>query len=175
LAAKASRRGRKLIQESTEKSHSRQCGNAIQHRLSNERPDYVLATNAAGGRAVLAHGYSVASNLNFQGFAAPLAATPTLNVISRRSYIPIKWSLPDGNGGYASNFASFRSLSATPMTCPSKQTNSVTGVRVGGGLSYETTTNSFVYTRQAPNAAVWEDVRITLGDGSTHDLWFRIQ
>jgi sugar lactone lactonase YvrE len=135
----------------------------------------VSATNAVGGRAVLAHWYAVASHLNFQGFAAPLAATPTLNVISPRSYIPIKWSLPDGNGGYVSNLASFRSLSATPMTCPSEQTNSVTGVRVGGGLSYDTTTNSIVYTWQAPSGAICEDVRITLGDGSTHDLWFRIQ
>ena len=135
----------------------------------------VSATNAAGGRAALAHTYTVASQLNFQGFLAPVAAIPTINVVPRGHIIPISWRLPDGNGGYVSDPASLLSLTMTTITCPTGPTNTFTANVGGPGPSYDPATSTFTYSWATGRVAACLDARITLGDGSTHDLWFKVQ
>jgi sugar lactone lactonase YvrE len=150
-------------------------GTKIGTSVRGSRIFSVSATNAAGGRAVLAHNYSIASQLNFQGFLAPIAAIPAINVVPRSRTIPIKWRLPDGNGGYVSNPASFQSLSQTFITCPSGPINTITETAGGSGLRYDAPTSSFIYSWTTGAQSSCRNVHITLSDGTTHDLLFKVQ
>lgn len=137
----------------------------------------VSATDVAGNTATVSQNYAIASQLNFQGFLAPASNAPVLNVVARGHTVPIKWRLPDGNGGYVSNFISFVSLTSSPISCPTAGQNLITENATGAtGLRYDAATTSFIYNWPTmPYSSGCRNVAIKLGDGSLHQLLFKIQ
>ena len=122
------------------------------------------------------HAYTVASAFNFDGFLAPLRAPSTLNLVTRGSVVPLRWRLPDGQGGFVTNPASFVSATVTTFTC-SGSSVVLNDVASGAeGLGFDAASGTFTYNWQT-NAG-WTGCRklvIKLKDNSTHEARFKLQ
>ena len=91
--------------------------------------------------------------------------------------MPIRWQLPDGNGGFVSNTASFTSATVGSLTCGSATAVPLNDAASGpSGISFDAGTNTFTYNWQT-NAG-WTGCRklsIKLRDGTMHELQFKFQ
>jgi hypothetical protein len=136
----------------------------------------VVAKDQAGFTTSHTHTYNVAAGFNFDGFAAPLRAPSTLNLVARGSLVPLRWRLPDGRGGFVTNPASFVSATVSTFTC-SGSSVSLNDVASGSeGLSFDAASGTFTYNWQT-NAG-WTGCRkliIKLKDNSTHEARFKFQ
>jgi len=137
----------------------------------------VTAKDVAGNTTTRTHAWSVTGSLDFQGFLAPVNAAPTLNLVTRGSLVPIRWQLPDGNGGFVSNTASFVSASVGSLTCGGAAAVPLVDAATGpAGISFDTSNSTFTYHWQT-NAG-WTGCRkltIKLRDNSLHELRFQFQ
>jgi sugar lactone lactonase YvrE len=123
------------------------------------------------------HTFTVMSFFNWEGFLAPLQGPPTLNLVPRGSLVPIRWRLPDGNGGFVTNTASFASATVGSLSCGGGPTVPLNDTATGpAGISFDPGTSSFVYNWQT--SASWTGCRkltIRLRDNSTWEARFRFQ
>ena len=101
---------------------------------------------------------------------------PTPNLVSRGSLVPIRWKLPDGNGGFVSNTASFTSASVTSLSCSGTPVPYTEVGSAAAGISYDASSQTFTYNWQT--GASWSGCRrlvIRLKDNVYHELIFRFQ
>lgn len=141
----------------------------------------VVTTDTVGTRQVVFtasddHGNSancssaVKVNYRSTGFYAPIDMPPVTNTAKAGSTVPLKWSLPNGIGGYFTDLSS-GALSVRPSVCGSLESElppeqlTTSG---SSGLHYDSSTNQFVYNwktsqAQAGNCFV---VTLTLNDAS---------
>jgi len=123
------------------------------------------------------HYFWVDTLFNWNAFLAPGNEPPTLNLVTRGALVPIRWQLPDGRGGYVKNTASFTSATVGSLTCGSAATVPFNDTATGPeGISYDATTQSFVYNWQTSSA--WTGCRkltIKLKDNTTHELRFKFE
>ena len=121
--------------------------------------------------------YYVASRFNFDEFLPPVAPPPTLNLVARGALVPIRWQLPNSNGSFVTNPASFVSASVGSLSCGSATAIPLNDTASGpAGLGFDASTNTFTYHWQT-NAS-WTGCRkltIKLKDQTTHELRFRFQ
>jgi sugar lactone lactonase YvrE len=152
-------------------------GEAVNTRTAGARTFKVTGKDLALFSSAVTNSFTVDSSFNFTGFLAPSSEPPTLNLVARGSLVPIRWQLPDGNGGFVTNTASFSSASVGSLTCGSAPVVPY-GDTAGGpaGITFDAATNSFVYNWQT--TASWTGCRkltIKLKDNSLHELRFKFQ
>ena len=91
--------------------------------------------------------------MNGGGFKPPLSNTATNTVKGGRN-VPIKWQLPDGNGGFISDVSVVTDVTYSEAVCSDFST-SVNPVPIDttgkSGLHYDSATNQFIYNWQTPN------------------------
>ena len=78
----------------------------------------VTATDGAGNATSRTTNYSIATpGYSFGGFFSPIDNSPIVNTVKAGRAVPVKWSLRNGNGGYVSDPATFRSLTSQAISC----------------------------------------------------------
>jgi hypothetical protein len=110
----------------------------------------VTATDIAGNSSSNSCTYGVI--YDFQGaggFGPPIANPPATNTAKGGSTVPVKWQLPDGQGGYISNLGVVTSLNIQEVQCSNLSTtltNEVAASTSGNsGLRYDAATHQFIY------------------------------
>ena len=150
-------------------------GQPVNTRTAGARTFKVTGKDAVPLTTAVTHSFTVVSSFNFEGFLAPASEPPTLNLVARGSLVPVRWRLPDGNGGYVTNTASFTSATVGSLTCGSATVVPLNDTANGpSGISFDAGTNTFTYNWQT-NAS-WTGCRkltIKLKDNSLHELRFR--
>ena len=152
-------------------------GEPVNTKTAGARTFKVTGKDLALFTTAVTHSFTVESLFNFEGFLAPANEPPTLNLVTRGSLVPIRWRLPDGNGGYVTNTASFTSATVGSLTCGSATVVPLNDTASGpAGISFDAGTNTFTYNWQT-NAS-WTGCRkltIKLRDNTLHELRFRFQ
>ena len=152
-------------------------GDPVNTKTAGARTFKVTGKDLALFTTAVTHSFTVESLFNFAGFLAPVSEPPTLNLVTRGSLVPIRWQLPDGNGGFVSNTASFTSATVGSLTCGSATAVPLNDAASGpSGISFDAGTNTFTYNWQT-NAG-WTGCRklsIKLRDGTMHELQFKFQ
>ena len=140
----------------------------------------VDATDQAGNATSRSNSYSIAVRYSFGGFYSPVDNLPVLNSVKAGRVVPIKWSLLDGNGGYMSDLATFRSLTSQFVNCnDSGSSDQIEELATPGGtvLSYDPLTNQFQYNWKTANN--WKGkcrvVILELSDGQKQYANFRFE
>lgn len=91
----------------------------------------------------------------FSGFQRPVDSAPTINIGRAGRTYPVKWQLKDGAGGFVSRLSAFRSLTSSPARCGAflAQRLDLLETRVSGpgGLSYDSSSNQYVFNWKAPS------------------------
>jgi sugar lactone lactonase YvrE len=150
-------------------------GAMVNTRTAGARTFKVTAKDSVNFTTAVTNSFNVASTFNFDGFLG-VAPSPTPNLVSRGALVPIRWKLPDGNGGFVSSTASFTSASVTSLSCsgtPVPYTEPGSGA---AGISYDASSQTFTYNWQT--GASWSGCRrisIRLKDNVTRELIFRFQ
>jgi hypothetical protein len=155
-------------------------GDAIDTSTAGAFSFAVNATDQAGNTASRSHDYSVVVRYSFGGFYSPVDNLPVLNSVKAGRVVPIKWSLLDGDGGYLSDLATFRSLTSQPFSCSNGGAvdQIEEAVRPGGAvLSYDPLTNQFQYNWKTANN--WKGkcrvLILELSDGQKQYANFRFE
>ena len=152
-------------------------GAPVNTRTAGARTFKVTGKDLALFTTAVTHSFTVASLFNFAGFLAPANEPPTLNLVARGSLVPIRWQLPDGNGGFVTNPASFTSATVGSLTCGSAPVVPFNDATSGpAGIAFDSATNAFTYNWQT--GASWTGCRkltIKLRDNTLHELRFRFQ
>lgn len=152
-------------------------GDLVNTKSAGARTFRVTGKDLVNFTAAVTHPYTVASLFNFTGFVAPAGEPPTLNLVTRGSLVPIRWQLPDGNGGFVTNPASFTSATVGSLTCGSAPVVPYPETASGmAGISFDAATNTFTYNWQT--SASWTGCRkltIRLRDNTLRELRFRFQ
>ena len=152
-------------------------GDLVNTKTAGARTFKVTGKDLALFTTAVTHSFTVESLFNFAGFLAPVSEPPTLNLVTRGSLVPIRWQLPDGNGGFVSNTASFTSATVGSLTCGSATAVPLNDTASGAsGISFDAGTNTFTYNWQT-NAG-WTGCRkltIKLRDNTLHELQFKFQ
>jgi sugar lactone lactonase YvrE len=152
-------------------------GGLISTTTAGTRTYKITAKDQVGFTTTHTHTFTVASTFNFDGFLAPVRMPSTLNLVTHGSLVPIRWRLPDGNGGFVSNTASFTSATVATLTCGSTTAVPLNDTAIGpAGISFDAGTSAFTYNWQTDSS--WTGCRkltIKLKDNSTHELRFKFQ
>lgn len=110
---------------------------------------------------------------NFIGFLSPVDNPPTFNVGKAGRTIPVKWQLPDGNGGYISSLdvVLFNPLRYRQINCnTSAPQDPLSDADTSGssGLRYDFTANQYIFTWQTSStfANKCYELLLDLNDGT---------
>jgi sugar lactone lactonase YvrE len=135
----------------------------------------VTARDVAGNTATRTHAWSVAGGFNFEGFLAPANGPPVLNQVARGTRVPIRWRLPDGNGGFVTNTSSYQSITVTNYNCSGDSVPFGETTTGPVGISFNAADNTFTYNwNTGTNLASCRSVVIRLRDGVSHEILFTI-
>jgi hypothetical protein len=152
-------------------------GAMVNTRTAGNRTFTVTARDQVSNTTTVSSRYTVISYFNFEGFLAPMAASPTLNVIARGAMVPLRWRLPDGNGGHVTSTASFTSVTVSSVSCGGAPSAPFNDVATGpAGISFDPATSAFTYNWQT--SVSWTGCRkvvVKLKDNSTWEARFRLQ
>ena len=152
-------------------------GAMVNTRTAGLRTFRVTGRDLVGFTTSVTHEFTVAPGFNFEGFLAPMSPPPTLNLVARGSLVPIRWRLPDGNGGYVTSTASFASATVGSLSCGNEPAVPLGDSAVGSaGITFDAATRTFTYNWQTGTS--WSGCRkLTLKwrDGSLRELRFRFQ
>jgi hypothetical protein len=152
-------------------------GEMVNTKTAGARTFKVTGKDLVSFTASVTNTFTVASLFNFAGFLAPSNEPPTLNLVTRGSLVPIRWQLPDGNGGFVTNPASFTSATVGSLTCGSAPVVAFNDTAGGpAGIAYDSATNTFTYNWQTSTS--WTGCRkltIKLRDNTLHELRFKFQ
>jgi hypothetical protein len=150
-------------------------GAAVNTKTAGARTFKVTAKDSVALSTTVTHGFTVASTFNFDGFIGA-APSPAPNIVRKGSLVPLRWRLPDGNGGFVTSTASYSSVASTTVSCPSgavAYNDTATG---GSGIKFDSATNVFTYNWQSSSSFTGcKQIFITLKDGTQHDLVFKFQ
>jgi sugar lactone lactonase YvrE len=152
-------------------------GALVNTRAAGARTFTATGKDLAGISASVTHNFTVASQFNFEGFLAPMNGPPTLNLVSPGTLVPIRWRLPDGNGGFVTNPASFASATVSSLACDSAPVVPLTDTASGPrGINFDAASSTFTYNWQTDWG--WSGCRrltLRLRDNSVRELHFRFQ
>jgi len=152
-------------------------GEMVNTKTAGARTFKVTGKDLVSFTASVTNTFTVASLFNFASFLAPANDPPTLNLVARGSLVPIRWQLPDGNGGFVTNPASFTSATVGSLTCGSAPVVPYNDAASGpSGIDFDPATNMFTYNWQTSTS--WTGCRkltIKLRDNTLHELRFKFQ
>ena len=151
-------------------------GGLVNTRTVGTRTFKVTAKDQVSFTTNVTNTFTVAAYLNFDGFLAPVLPSPSLNLVARGSLVPLRWRLPDGNGGFVSNTASFTSATVQSYTCSGAAVPLNAQASGPAGISYDPVSHEFTYNWQT--GANWTGCRrlvIKLKDATPHELVFKFQ
>jgi hypothetical protein len=109
---------------------------------------------------------------NFIGFLQPVDNPPTFNVAKAGRTIPVKWQLPDGNGGFISSLSVVvnNPLRYRQINCDATSPSDPLPADTSGssGLRYDSTTNQYIFTWQTSStfAGKCYELLLDLNDGT---------
>jgi hypothetical protein len=110
-----------------------------------------------------------------------LANPPVTKSAKAGSTVPVKWQLPDGQGGYISDLSVVVSITFQQVQCSdlsTSLTNEVPTTTSGGsGLHYDAITNQFIYNwkTKASMAGPCYGLILRLSDGSEYRAYFSLK
>jgi hypothetical protein len=104
-----------------------------------------------------------------------------VNTAKAGSTIPVKWQIPDGNGGYVSDLGIVLSIMTQQVACSdfsSGLSDPVETVTAGeSGLRYDFAKNQFIYNWKTQKAWTGKcfTLMLALNDGSIHKANFSLK
>jgi hypothetical protein len=150
-------------------------GALVNTKTAGARTFKVTAKDSVAFTTSVTNNFTVASTFNFDGFLGA-APSPAPNIVRRGSLVPLRWRLPDGNGGYVTSTGSFSSVASTTVSCPSGAVPYNETATGGTGIRFDAATNAFSYNWQSSSSFTGcKQIFITLKDGTQHDLVFKFQ
>ncbi len=137
----------------------------------------VTSADMAGNSVTRSNTWSVAGTFLFEGYLAPMANDPTYNLVTAGSRVPMRFRLPDRNGGYVSDATAFQNFTVNSERCISSSVPLNDVATGSAGLSFDPGTSTFTYNwdTNASWAGTCRNVFIRLVDGSRHTLFFKFQ
>jgi hypothetical protein len=151
-------------------------GAFVNTKTAGARTYKVTAKDSVNFTTAVTNAFNVASTFNFDGFLGNVRPAPSLNLVAKGSLVPIRWKLPDGNGGFVTNTASFTSATVATQTCSGTAVPLNDPASGPAGISFDPSTNVFTYNWQT--GASWSGCRkltIKLKDNVLHELVFKFQ
>jgi hypothetical protein len=151
-------------------------GDFVNTRTSGPRTFKVTAKDQVAFTTSVTNSFEVANSFNWQGFLPNVVDLPSPNLVAKGSLVPIRWKLPDGNGGFVTNTASFSSATVQSISCSGTVVPLNDPATGPAGISFDPSTNVFTYNWQT--SASWTGCRklvIKLKDGVQHELIFKFQ
>jgi hypothetical protein len=155
-------------------------GDAVNTSSTGSFAFTVNASDRAGNTASATNRYSVGIRYSFGGFFAPVDNLPIVNTAKAGRAVPVKWSLLDGNGGYLSDFGTFKSLTSRSVACASGAATSPVEESVAtgaSGLSYDSLSQQFQYNWKSSSG--WKGtcrmLTLELADGTKQHAQFRFE
>jgi hypothetical protein len=100
---------------------------------------------------------------------------PGFNIVRTNTVVPVRYRLPDGNGGFVSNVTSFYGTGLKTISCSDGGTvlNEVGNPNVG--LSYDAATGTFTHNWHTGSTPGCRMLQINLRDGTGYAVQFRIE
>jgi len=136
-----------------------------------------VSCSASDAKGNAAHGsFTVTVTFGWNGFFAPVDVNGVLNTIKGGQTVPLKWSIPNGSGGWISSLDVVRSIKYGEFTCSTvAPTDDIETTATGGTvLRYDTTANQYIYNWQTPKTAgKCYKLTVTLTDDTTHTALFK--
>jgi hypothetical protein len=151
-------------------------GALVNTKISGARTFKVTAKDEVGFTKSVTNSFTVANSFNFEGFLPNVVPPPSPNLVPKGTLVPIRWRLPDGNGGHVTNPASFSTATVQSYACSGTVVPLNDPASGPAGISYDPATQVFTYNWQT--GASWTGCRkliIKLRDDSLHELIFKFQ
>jgi hypothetical protein len=151
-------------------------GALVNTKTAGLRTFKVTAKDQVAFTTSVTNSFTVASSFNFEGFLPSVAPASTPNLVAKGSLVPIRWRLPDGNGGFVTSTTSFSSATVQSYSCSGTALPLNDPASGPAGISFDAATNVFTYNWQT--GASWTGCRklvIKLKDGGLHELIFKFQ
>lgn len=120
--------------------------------------------------------FKVTVSFGFTGFYAPVDNGGVLNTIKGGQSVPMKWSVPNGSGGWIGSLGIVSGVTQTQITCGiGTGTDEIEAPTSGStSLRYDTTANQFIYNWQSPKVAGnCYKVTVKLTDGTVRSALFK--
>ncbi|HEU5138117.1 MAG TPA: PxKF domain-containing protein [Steroidobacteraceae bacterium] len=137
----------------------------------------VTSNDVAGNSVTKSNVWSVAGSFIFDGYLAPMRNDPTYNLVTAGTRVPMRFRLPDRNGGFVSDMTAFQSFTVNSERCISSSVPLNDVATGNAGLSFDPATSTFTYNwdTNAGWAGTCRNVVVRLVDGSRHTLFFKFQ
>ena len=136
---------------------------------------FTLTASNGVGSAHIQNTVVVSSTYTFGGFQPPVDAAPVVNTINAGQAVPIKFSL---GGNYGLDILAAGSPTFVKTSCTTGEQDPVTTVAASAsGLKYDPATDTYTYTWKTSksDAKTCGTFTLTLDDGSTHQLLFKLR
>lgn len=144
------------------------------HRLTIHATDHVGNTATASCTYGVIYDFAGAG-----GFSAPVADQPAINTATAGRAVPVKWQLPDGDGGYISDLAAVTSITAGEVAdfgaAPDTETEA--GTAGASGLRYDAVAQQFIFTWKTDRAMAGRSyvLVLRLNDGMAYYANFTLR
>jgi sugar lactone lactonase YvrE len=137
----------------------------------------VTSADVAGNSVTRSNSWTVAGSFLMEGFLAPMANDPTFNLVTAGTRVPMRFRLPDRNGGYVADTTAFDSFTVATERCLSNVATLNDVANGGAGLSFDAATSTYTYNwdTDASWAGTCRNIKLRLIDGSRHTLMFKFQ
>lgn len=134
----------------------------------------VAATDRAGNRAVLTHGYRVV--YDFAGFFAPLGNLPSVNSGRAGRTYPVKFAIRDANGAAVSDRGAVAALITVPVACGTTTPAGSPSFMNLADLTYDGASGwwQFAWRTSRSAAGCW-NLEVRLADGSARAVAFELR
>jgi sugar lactone lactonase YvrE len=151
-------------------------GALVNTRTAGARTFTVTGRDAVAFATTRTSAFTVASTFNWEGFLPEVVLPPAANLVPRQQLVPIRWRLPDGNGGFVSSTASFTGTSVTTVSCTGLTPVPLDDPAAGpSGITFDPATHVFTYNWQSGNWSGCRRLQLRFRDGSSRELLFRFQ
>jgi sugar lactone lactonase YvrE len=137
----------------------------------------VTSADAAGNSVTRSNAWTVAGSFLMEGFLAPMANDPTFNLVTAGTRVPMRFRLPDRNGGYVADTTAFESFTVATERCLSNVVTLNDVASGAAGLNFDAATSTYTYNwdTDASWAGTCRNIKLRLIDGSRHTLMFKFQ
>lgn len=146
--------------------------------VSLDTPDGIATINSVTSTTSLPAGLAFSQGYTTTGFAAPIANPPAVNTGKVGRTYPVKWTMTNPGGSFATSLSAVSTITYTSVPCGSfgsGTSNPLTTTTTGNSsLRYDSTANQYIYNWATPSTPGCYDLIVTLDSQQTLTAYFNL-